>query len=231
MMTIRMTKDIISKLRDHLSRPINTECAVVYLLAEVRKILDKVQQEPKPFALWMYCHWALHVDLTHSRTTLTFLKPVDDFIVNTVAGFEPDDSYQMLDSHRLFCDLIFLDTFRSQLRQFLQDHDHLPTELCDRDDWWFPFLSAYAGVIEDGALSSETAKNDGLRAIEKVVFSKGRMPIAADGLFDFIVQWDVVLKDGRVCRGGFEAKPDRKMVFWGFHLQIQPGFPPIRQAP
>jgi len=226
-----MTRDIISKLRDQLSRPVDTECAVVYLLAEVRKILDREKQEHKPFALWMYCHWALHVNLTHTPTTLSFLKPVDDFIVNTVAGFTRDEGYQMVvDSDRLFRELTFSDTFRGQLRQFLVEHD-LPTDLCDRDDCWFPFLSAYAGVIEDGALSSETAKNDGLRAIQKVTFTKGLMPTAADRLFDFIVRWDIVLKDGRIYRGGFQAKRNKRMLFWGLELIVPPGFPPIMRQP
>jgi len=51
-----MTKDIIAKLHEHLSRPVDTECTVVYLLAEVRKILERDKPDPKPIALWMYCH-------------------------------------------------------------------------------------------------------------------------------------------------------------------------------
>ena len=47
-----MNKDITRKLRNHLSQPVNTECAVVYLLAEVRKILERDKLDPKPFALW-----------------------------------------------------------------------------------------------------------------------------------------------------------------------------------
>jgi hypothetical protein len=35
-----VTKDIIGKLRDHLSQPVNTECTVMYLLAGIRKIPD-----------------------------------------------------------------------------------------------------------------------------------------------------------------------------------------------
>src|SRR5213594_2479644 len=59
-----MTKDIISKIRKHLENPVDTECAVVYLLAEVRKVIDDEKPRPWPLALWLHCNWALHVDLS-----------------------------------------------------------------------------------------------------------------------------------------------------------------------
>ena len=114
-----MTKDIIGKLREHLSKPVDTECSVVYLLAEIRKLLDRDKPDPKPFALWMYCHWALHVDLTKSNTTRRFLKQVDDFITSIVAGFPPNGTYTLIDSHNLFEDFVYLDAFRTQLRDIL----------------------------------------------------------------------------------------------------------------
>ena len=59
-----MSRDgIVDKLRLHLRKPIESECAVVYLLAEVRKLRERDHADHKMEALWMYCHWALHVDL------------------------------------------------------------------------------------------------------------------------------------------------------------------------
>ena len=215
-----MRNDIIRKLRDHLARPLDTECAVVYLLAEVRKVLER--DHTKPPALWMRCHWALHVDLTKTRTTCEFLRPVDDYIVNTIAGFQKDPNYRD-QSGWLFRELSFSDSFRGQLREFFEIHG-LPTALCDDERSWAAFLSVYAKVTEDGGLSARSGK---LRAIDKVVFKRGRMPIAADGLFDFIVQWDIHLKDGRVVRAGFEPKANLKLLTWGFQIIEPPGFKPI----
>lgn len=216
-----MRNDMIRKLRNHLARQIDTECAVVYLLAEVRKILEG--EHPKPPALWMRCHWALHVDLTKTKTTCEFLRPVDDYIVNTIAGFQKDSNY-VDQSGWLFRELSLSNSFRRELREFFENHEQLPTNLCDNDKSWAAFLSAYAGVTEEGALSARSGK---LRAIDKVVFRKGRMPIAADGLFDFIVQWDIHLKDGRIVRAGFEPKANRKLLAWGFQIIEPPGFKPI----
>jgi len=75
-----MSKDIASRLRGHLSKAIETEPDVVYLMAEVRKLLDRDDKEHNNKAIWMYCHWALHVDLTKGGTTGQFLKTIDRWV-------------------------------------------------------------------------------------------------------------------------------------------------------
>ena len=54
---------IVDKLRAAISEPVDSECKVVYILAETRKLLETYPPDPLPFALKLYCHWALHVDL------------------------------------------------------------------------------------------------------------------------------------------------------------------------
>src|SRR5207253_9831572 len=60
----KMTNEIIKKLRKHLVGGVRTECRVGYLLAKIRKILEDEKPNPRPLALWMFCHWALHVNLS-----------------------------------------------------------------------------------------------------------------------------------------------------------------------
>ena len=189
-----MQDAIVAKLKNHLSKPVNTECAVVYLLAETRKLLEQNTASPKPFALWMYCHWALHVDLTYKNTTTHFLQEVDRYVRNTVDGFQPDDDFTLPDEHALFREFLFLDTFRMQLRQFLDSHG-LTTDLCDNDRWWFAFMSAYAGVIEDGTLSA-TGNRD-LQAVQKVVFRKGAT-LTPENHVPFVITWDIILNNGDI---------------------------------
>jgi len=109
------------------------------------------------------------VDLSRENTTLHFLERIDSFVFNRVSGFPGDGNCSFLDEHHLLREFLYLDTFRDQLRAFLHSYD-LPTPLCDDDKAWFSFVSAYAGVIEDGALSS--GKADNLKAIEEVTFMK-----------------------------------------------------------
>ena len=60
-----MFADILQKIQDRLERPIDNEEGVVYLLTEVRKIIEDKAHKPDPFlpSLWLYCNWALHVNL------------------------------------------------------------------------------------------------------------------------------------------------------------------------
>ena len=114
-----MTRDIIGKLRDHLAEPVETECAVVYLLAEVRKILEREKPDPKPFALWMHCHWALHVNLTRTPTTIAFLHRVDDFVTATVKC--PDFIFEDTDGLLHLVECKGTQTGRSQLQSQLNN--------------------------------------------------------------------------------------------------------------
>lgn len=195
---------LVDKLRSQLSDlPVNTEAKVAYLLATVRKLLERDNPDPKPFALWMYCHWAMHLELSKPGTTGHFLERIDKFIFNTVAGFAGGLPFSVVDEHRLFRDFIYFDTFRNQLRDLLQRYQ-LPTDLCDDDNRWFSIVSAYAGIIEAGALSIKD-KNASLQAIEKVTFYKGRPYVNQDPRIPFSLRWEAVLKDGRRVESEVEA--------------------------
>ena len=200
-----MTKDIVGKLLKHLSKPIDDEPSVVYLLAEVRKLLARDDPTHSNGALWMYCHWALHVDLTLPGTTMDFLKRVDRWITNTVAHLTPSGPWEFIEEYHLFRDFIFLDTFRQQLRGFLSNY-RLPLSLCDLDEQWYAFLEAYGGVIEDGALSTKSDKKNELEAVKEVMFTKGKS-LTADHHVSFIIQWNIALKDGRTLRTNVETVP------------------------
>src|SRR5690349_16093577 len=92
---------IIGKLNAILRLGIDSECAVVYVLCEVRKLLELIPTNQRPFALNMYCHWALHVELHGRDTILPFLQRVDTYIDGYLAG--PED---MFFSHQMVRDFI-----------------------------------------------------------------------------------------------------------------------------
>ena len=54
---------IVEKLRRELEHEITTERQVVYLLAEIRKLLELRRERKKYFALNFYCCWALHTKM------------------------------------------------------------------------------------------------------------------------------------------------------------------------
>jgi hypothetical protein len=184
-----MKDSIVNKLRAVLDGRIDSECKVSYLLCECRKLLEKYPPDPSPFALSLYCNWALHIDLDRPRTTLAFLKRVDEFVGSVFAGANAD----IVLEHHVFREFVFMDTFRAQLQTFLTAYG-LPTSVCDEDQRWHEFVTHYAGIIEDGSLSCD-GKNLPLKWVSEVVFMKGRA--RADAHVPFDLCWQIELLDGR----------------------------------
>ncbi|MGA8873444.1 MAG: hypothetical protein WB460_20030 [Candidatus Acidiferrales bacterium] len=204
-----MRDSIVEKLRTVLSENIDNEGKVVYLLAECRKLFPEVN--PVPFALNMYCNWALHVDLDRSKTTKEFLEQVDGFIDSVLRGSRDIRAENTALNH-----FVQLDTLREQLRDFLLFFG-LPSALCDDDACWHEFVEHYSGVIEDGSVSC--ASGD-LRFVEKVIFSRGQRQRAGSYIpFDLV--WEIVLKGGRkiVVEGSASPLPSGKpMRVWTVRL-------------
>jgi hypothetical protein len=207
---------IVRKLDLFLAEPVDSECKVVYVLCEVRKLLEPVPAHQRPFALNMYCHWALHVDL-HGKGTITpFLQQVDAYVHGVLVG--PEDFGA---SDRMVREFLFFDTFRSQLRDFFQTKG-IRADLTERDDRWNEFVTQYAGVIEDGSLSI-LATDHGLTHVKEVTFLKGRDAIGEFAQIPFDMTWSVSLLDGRTLDIDVSARPPMngagQMISCGGHLR------------
>ena len=55
--------EIIAKLKTALSEPIEKECHVVYILVEIRKLLDRLKDKNTPL-LYFYTNWVLHEEIS-----------------------------------------------------------------------------------------------------------------------------------------------------------------------
>src|ERR1700689_191036 len=102
-----MKKSIVQKLARHLSAPIDTEAAAVYLLCEVRKLFDKRM----PLSVNMCANWALHVELDRNPGVKKLLKDLDDF------GGEFAEQGNVPTSPWIFQELSFVGSFRRDLRE------------------------------------------------------------------------------------------------------------------
>jgi hypothetical protein len=208
-----MKKSIVQKLARHLSVPIVTEPNAVYLLCEVRKLFHKGM----PLSVDMCANWALHVELDRNRGVKELLKNVDDF----VGEFAEQGNVPM--PAPIFRELSFVGSFRQDLRGCLAS-EKLPTKLCDDDTWWFAFIQAYAGVIDEGALVCNGA---GFQNIKRLVFTKGRQLQDAD--LPFAIDWDIVLRDDQHLKAAFHSiQKVGEAIVWGF--TIPPRFVSARRA-
>ena len=66
-----MEKDILKKLKSELIGGIDTEPKVLYLLAEIRKIMSLTGN--RTVSLKVFSDWALHHELTY-RNTITYFS-------------------------------------------------------------------------------------------------------------------------------------------------------------
>jgi hypothetical protein len=109
-----MKEDIVSKkiLRELSNLPINTEARVVYLLIQIRKVLDHINR--KTGALRFYCDWVAHVNLNRSFASLVY----DEVANNSKNGL----------------DIISFRKLRSEMEVFFNEHN-LPLDLLDEENW------------------------------------------------------------------------------------------------
>jgi hypothetical protein len=212
-------RQVIAKLRnapaegmqDGLPANIVKEAEVVYVLAECRKLLEETKAGDPHFALKLYCHWALHVDLAGRDTTLPFLKRVD-VLAAAILG---DNNF--IEQHRMFREFGFLNSFRHLLRDFLASYD-LSTLICDEDPFWRSFLTAYASVVEDGSLTCHSQPGD-LELITGVTFTKGRA--VEDRRLPFEMAWDIHLLQGKTITANvsaLELPNGEEMLIHNIHL-------------
>lgn len=135
-------RSIIEKLKSALHRTITTEMQVVYILVEVRKLLENNDQNHLFPVLNLYCNWVVHTKLSASPVADSIVRLFDELMYrranNTLDTTLEDKAIEFFDERRL----------RDELRMFLESSD-LPQHLCLDPSLWQGFRKRLAGVIED----------------------------------------------------------------------------------
>lgn len=206
-----MKPDILSKLKYELDRPIRAERQVVYILVEIRKLLEvrarnlKRANKPKDFTyatLEFCCDWAVHpvMDWENGRRIVRRFNLYEQFC-HQLKSAEDGQAVNVPEPEFLqeLNDIIALATFRIQLKQFLKAL-RLSTAIAANDNRWNTFLGYYAGVIEDCPLK---CCEEGLEYADevtvKLIHSKHK-PLTADIPLELTIQWEWVSKKTRhVC--------------------------------
>ena len=155
-----MESEIVQKLQAFLaSGAVNDECRVVYLLAQIRKLLERSDSpQTQNHTLKFYCNWALHVKLDRNPAASDFLSEVDPIL--TISA-----SLNQVEHERLN-HLLTLQSFRDELKNFLSENG-IDTVICDLDDHWNLFLHAYSNVVENCEIESR-GTDDGSRGSLRV---------------------------------------------------------------
>jgi hypothetical protein len=136
-----MKEDILqTKIRSELENlPINTEARVLYLLVEIRKVLehDNVHNS----VLRFYGDWVVHTKLD---------KAFSQRIYDELQSEDSRDGTNILNFERL----------KRELKEFLE-HYQLPTALVEIDDLWTPFREKLIDILVDVPLVRKQEKEVG----------------------------------------------------------------------
>lgn len=158
-----MKPDIVEKLRFEFREPIRSERQVVYILAELRKLMeiDSIARneadalaDSSYFALKFHCDWAVHVRLGQSGAQRIvqrfdqYQKFMEALMPHGNPGNAVDPGFlQELNQS------LNLTKFREQLGAYLKSHG-LDSAIATDDGQWTEFLVYYTRVIEDAPLIS-----------------------------------------------------------------------------
>ncbi len=142
-----MKTQIVKKLVKFLNeRPqIKEEFEVVYLMVELRKLLDREREQNQSNSdslVRFHADWVLHTDKRHITTPMReIMKKIDDSI-----DIYPKDGN---------IDFLLLPEFRMELAQLLKDNS-LPNDFCKKDDDWLNFMGALTQVLADQPIINPT---------------------------------------------------------------------------
>jgi hypothetical protein len=177
---------ILHKLNLALSSPVTTEAQAVYVLVELRKLLDRRRKEGRgpDFLNIRFCSdWAVHVQL-HGATAKQIVSDAQNLYQKSKTGTFTDEEKEY------FRGRFTLQPVKEELRSLCEESD-LPAFT---NAGWNSFLACFLAVIEDCPLSIRLPAG-AIANVDEVVLTRevGTILGVADGKPPRIV-WE--LKQG-----------------------------------
>lgn len=191
-----MRDAIIRKLESYLAIAPSSEADVVYVLVEIRKILEHDEQAGIFSTLSFYCDWAVHVKLDR-RGARQILQLLDD----RLGHFDPANPGS-LDRDGKALDVLSFGLLREHLHRFCESKG-LPTVWTEDEAPWQKFLLLYAEVVRDSPLVMNRRDYE-FDYLRRLVIRVGEPPKAmveaSSNLKLFALDWEFTLSDGRTFK-------------------------------
>jgi hypothetical protein len=157
-----MERDIVNKLTEEFRQEITSERQVVYILVEMRKLLEKNDTLDQYRALRLCCDWAVHPRLSLASAQV-ITKLFDEYEAKNrreAVGVAQADMPELVE----FCEHT---RFRSQLIEACKANG-IPTDAPKDDKWWRSFLTHYSEVVNDCPIE---ARADNTKYVTRVTAS------------------------------------------------------------
>lgn len=142
-----MKSEIVEKLNKFLNQrsEINEEFEAVYIMVELRKLLDRERErngtDPYPLVRF-HADWVVHTKKERITPTMKeIMTNIDDSIVT----YPKDNNI----------DFLLLPEFRKELTKLLEVNN-LPNQFCKKDTEWVNFMLTLAQVLADQPIINPT---------------------------------------------------------------------------
>jgi hypothetical protein len=157
-----MRAAILAKINKELDDGIDTEPKVLYLLAEIRKYIDRSnEREKRKYPnLYFYCNWVLHVQM--DRTPAKRILERFESVLSDTKDLK-EISKIIMSQEKDFYSFVSL---REELQTFFEKNS-LPTTLTENGATWFKFKKLLVEILTDCPLVNEGRK------ISKFAYEKG----------------------------------------------------------
>jgi hypothetical protein len=177
--------EITDKLNAFLSshKPLRDECHAVYLMVEVRKLIDHFDFDAP--LIRYYADWTVHTEKEFGTAHITAVSaPIYDAVVDGIHNPSRQSATNSVLSS--FCGMAML---RAQFRQFLTRFriDH---SLVANDELWAAFVRLLTAVIADQPIINPCGKTHNLAELRflpsggvKFIF---KQPVGVHSAFYFV---------------------------------------------
>lgn len=179
-----MKPDILIKLARALAQPVTSEGQIVYIMVELRKLIELNGDGARIAALKFHCDWVAHPVLQGSQAQ-DIVRLFDKYQkledTKPVAQDRPDMSFM-----KQLGPVLTMSNFRNELGAYLRSQQLDPSIPNDNDKWAM-FLMHYAGVIEDCPLRCVSQR---LKYVDEVTLKLlDSSPQARATGFQLAIEW------------------------------------------
>jgi hypothetical protein len=139
--------EIIEKLNEFFAQhsPISEECQVVYVMVQIRKLLDHDQdhwQHGSFTLLRFYCHWTVHTEKT--RITESIKLVMDEVFKDIKGQIENRAMTQAMSQVMKFA---YMENLQNEMRKCFEEHG-VNTSVVEEDNW-IAFVGLLVKVLEN----------------------------------------------------------------------------------
>ncbi|MBU0998740.1 hypothetical protein KKG24_00305 [Patescibacteria group bacterium] len=136
--------EIVEKLNRFLDKHklFTEECHVIYLLVEIRKVLDRENNHKYPI-LRFYCNWSVHTDKDSTQEMEAIMKDIYQDIEKQIAN----PALVGIGGKTKVIGFMYMEDLQAEMTKFLKEYK-LPISLTGKNNW-LEFVKLLVKILAD----------------------------------------------------------------------------------